>query len=71
MSRSYRKPWYKDRGMSTHAYWSSIRGNWKIELKKNIDNEDFNFTHEKSLINDYDYSDYCFNIAMYPKGYRK
>ncbi len=71
MSRSYRKPWYKDKGMTTHEYWKVIRSNWKIELSKNIYNEDYSRTHEKNIINDYDYSDYCYSIAEYPKGHRK
>lgn len=63
MSRSYKKPWYKDKAMSTHEYWSRIRSNWKIELQKNIYNEDYHHTHEKNLINDYDYSDYYYILA--------
>lgn len=70
MSRSYKKPWYNDVGISKGIYWKTIRRKWKVEIL-NAREEDFNFTHQKNIINDYDYSDYCFNIAMSPKGCRK
>jgi len=69
MSRSYKKPWYNDVGICKDIYWKTIRRKWKVEIKS-VREEDFNFTHQKNIINDYDYSDYCFNIAEY-NGHRK
>lgn len=71
MSRSYRKPWYNDVGISKDVYWKTIRRKWKVEIVNSTRDEDFEFTHQKNIINDYDYSDYCFNIAKDPKGSRK
>ena len=58
MSRSRKKPYYKDRGMSHGAYYRVARHNWNQELKINWDKEDLEFQNPKTMINDYTYSDY-------------
>ena len=58
MSRSYRKPYYKDKGLTTSEYWKPIRHNWKQHLKQNYLDPDLNFKSPKNIINDYTYCDY-------------
>ena len=60
MSRSYRKPYIKDNGLSTQEYWKPIRRTWKMFLNQNYMDPDINFPSPKSLINDWDYCDYIF-----------
>lgn len=62
MSRSKKKPYYKDHGLTTHEYWSVIRHEWKQKLNENYYKDDFYLRNPKSMINDWDYSDYCFFI---------
>ena len=79
MSRSYKKPWYNDVGICKDIYWKTIRRKWKVETSSFIKEgfnaygfeSDFNYTHQKNIINDYDYSDYYFNIAECRLGTRK
>lgn len=59
MSRSKRKPYVKDKGMSTQEYWGSIRRIWKQQINSiYFWDEDFNFKHPKEIHNDYDYCDW-------------
>lgn len=80
MSRSKRKPWYKDRGLSTHDYWSLIRHEWKQKIDyvfpkntpfglywETFDVDDFELRNPKEIQNDYDYSDYCFFVYYNPR----
>jgi hypothetical protein len=63
MSRSKRKPYVKDKGMSTQEYWGSIRRIWKQQINSiNFWDEDFNFKHPKEIHNDYDYCDWNWEI---------
>jgi len=62
MSRSIKKPYYKDNAMTTHEYWSPIRHEWKQKLKQNYYEDDFELRDSKSIINDYDYCDYSLFI---------
>lgn len=74
MSRSRKKPHFKDKGHMKDLYWKAIRREWKQDLNyKNIDvtflfAEDF--LHEiqlrkpKEIINDYDYRDWSFYIQL-------
>ena len=41
MSRSRKKPYYKDRGLTTHEYWSVIRHEWKQKTNENYYQDDF------------------------------
>ena len=58
MSRSKRKPWVKDKGLTTREYWKPIRSNWKQHLKQNYLDPDLVFESPKSYINDYTYCDW-------------
>jgi hypothetical protein len=58
MSKSKRKPYIKDRGLTTQEYWKPIRHNWKQHLKQNYLDPDLNFESPKTYINDYNYCDY-------------
>jgi len=58
MSRSKRKPYVKDKGLTTREYWKPIRHNWKQHLKQNYLDPDLVFKSPKSIINDYDYCDW-------------
>ena len=68
MSRSRRKPYYKDRGLTTHEYWSVIRHEWKQKINENYYQDDFYLRPPKSIISDWDYFDYWFYvyIKLYP-----
>jgi len=55
MSRSYKKPVYKDKGMKD-AYWKRVRSRQKNEIKSGVHPEDV--SNPKTIVNDYDYSDY-------------
>ena len=68
MSRSRKKPYYKDRGLTTHEYWSVVRHEWKQKLNENYYKDDFYLRNPKSMINDWDYSDYSFWIKADPNG---
>ena len=65
MSKSYKKPIIKDRPRNfkkSTIYWRTIRriNNNKIQSFKN-NLEELLLPKEKSIINDYDYSDYTFD----------
>lgn len=66
MSRSYRKPFVKDKPRNqkrTTLYWRSVRGFWKNEMRSSkFWDEDFNFTDRKVIYNQYNYCDYKFEI---------
>lgn len=66
MSRSRKKPIYKDRGLTTHEYWSVIRHEWKQKTNENYYKDDFYLRLPKSIKNDWDYSDYCFFVYADP-----
>lgn len=66
MSRSRKKPYYKDRGLTTHEYWSVIRHEWKQKTNENYYQDDFYLRNPKSIQNDYDYSDYWFYVQAHP-----
>lgn len=80
MSRSRKKPYYKDNCLSTHEYWSVIRHEWKQKLNEEFkmntpfglywetfDTDDkFELRNPKEIINDYDYCDYSFYV--YSRG---
>lgn len=74
MSRSKRKPYVKDKGISTEEYWRPIRREWKSKLNfKNVEvtflfEEDYlhdiDLRQPKEIINDYDYCDYWFYVEI-------
>ena len=56
MSRSYRKPFYKDKGVFSSIYWKRIRRGVKRWIKEGKDPNEI--PHRRTVINDYDYCDY-------------
>lgn len=64
MSRSRKKPYYKDKGFRHDDYWKVIRREWKQDLTANYYKDDFQLRSAKSVINDYDYSDYSFFVYV-------
>ena len=64
MSRSKREPIIKDRPRNhkkSTIYWRTIRSVWNNIIKSfKGDYEDFDLPNEKTIVNDYDYSDYKF-----------
>jgi len=62
MSRSKKKPYYKDKGYSTKEYWGPIRRHWNQHLHVHKLDEDLAFKNPKEIINDYDYCDYWFYV---------
>ena len=64
MSRSKKKPFVKDKGHLKRNYWKIVRSVHKQQLKKDWDDPDFVFKNPKSIINDYDYCDWWFEIYI-------
>lgn len=72
MSRSYKKNIYKDKGMAASIYWRTIRRKWRQQIRVG----DYELLHPRTIINDYDYSEYrldfrymrCFYDNVYRKG---
>jgi hypothetical protein len=76
MSRSRKKPYYKDNGIyNAHEYWSVIRHEWKQKINytfqgntpfvlywETFDVDDFELRDAKVIIDDYDYCDYTFYV---------
>jgi len=63
MSRSKRKPIIKDRPRNykkSTMYWRMVRRRQKIETNKIKTQDEIEITNPKSIVNDYDYSDYKF-----------
>lgn len=63
MSRSKRKDIIKDKPNNCKAstlYWRPIRRIWKVQVNKIHTQEDIVLSHQKQIINDYDYCDYIF-----------
>jgi len=65
MSKSTKIPIYKDVGHQKKTYWRTIRRIWKQFVKA-----DKELPHEKSLVNDYDYSDYKFDFREWDKEHQ-
>jgi hypothetical protein len=63
MSRSRKKPYVKDKGLTTREYWKPIRHNWKQHLKQNYLDPDLVFESPKSYINDYTYCDWWYIVT--------
>lgn len=68
MSRSRKKAIVKDNGISTSEYWKPIRRIWKQTINQFYKKERFGYwefddslPNPKSLIDDYNYSDYTFD----------
>jgi len=60
MSRSYKKnPIHKDSSWLKDKYWSIIRSRHKTELNSGVHPEDL--SNPKTIVNDYDYSDWHFH----------
>jgi hypothetical protein len=57
MSRSRKKPIYKDHGFRKDEYWKIIRREWSQTIK-GWRGEEIYLRHPKSIVNDWDYSDY-------------
>lgn len=67
MSRSYKKPIVKDKGVVTHKrYRRIIRRTQKCYIKNHlnamIDDEDAVIPNKQSIVSDYDYSDYTIDF---------
>jgi ribosomal protein L7/L12 len=61
MSKSFKKPIYKDNGSAKSTYHKVIRSSVNQalrEAKKLVEIEDLILPEAKELINDYDYRDY-------------
>lgn len=57
MSRSKKKPIYKDKGIGKRLYWRTIRRVQKLALKQGKD-----IPNKRAIINDYDYCDYIVGL---------
>jgi len=63
MSKSYRKAFVKDKPRNykrTGEYWRRVRRVQNQRLYQDLDDE--NIPSPKSIVNDYDYCDYVFNL---------
>lgn len=71
MSRSKRKPIIKDRPRNykkSTMYWRMVRRRQKIETNKIKTQDEIEITNPKSIVNDFQYSDYKFLTTPTPKG---
>lgn len=80
MGKSYRKPIIKDRPRNTKKsteYWRKVRRVTKQAVSKLESDEDFDvdIPNPKTIVNDYDYSDYKYisneDDEFYEKSLRK
>jgi hypothetical protein len=77
MSRSRKKPIAKDRPRNykkSTIYWRRVRRTISSvvnSMKKYVNPDDVLIPDEKTIMNDYDYSDYCFWFEKHWKGYEK
>jgi hypothetical protein len=62
MARSKKKPFIKDKGMSTQDYWTIVRSEWNQVLRSWDQESDLEFRNPKSIINDWSYSDYSWFV---------
>lgn len=69
MARSRKKPFYKDKGMSTQDYWTVIRGEWNQILRSWNQEDELEFRNQKTIINDWKYSDFSWFIYESRKSY--
>lgn len=60
MSRSVKRPIYKDKGIGKRFYHRTIRRVQKQAIRLGQDIPD-----KRTIINDYDYCDYIFNYEIY------
>ena len=79
MSRSKRKPYYKDNNMSTQEYWQRVRSNWNQQTKKlmrwvddldELDLKSGDYKDRASIVCDWDYCDWRMLIFKNGKGWR-
>tara|TARA_R110000868_G_scaffold203969_8_gene451965 strand:- start:3681 stop:3956 length:276 start_codon:yes stop_codon:yes gene_type:complete len=71
MSRSRKKyAIRKDRGISTHEYWSTIRQEWKRTVKVNWYDEDMHLRNPKEIRNDWDYCDWVYRTPKIKPAWR-
>lgn len=96
MSRSFKKPIIKDKGLTRGEYWQRVRSNWNqlvkkyrwtgfdysdssfeeeledrqyVDYLKNIAKDELIFENQRSIVNDYDKSDYKFILTKNDKNY--
>lgn len=67
MSRSYKKPIFKDKGVVTHKRYRRIirrvqNSYIRKHLKAMMDDDDAVIPNKKSIVSDYDYSDYIIDF---------
>ena len=60
MSKSIKRPIYKDKGHLKSIYWRIIRRHIRQKIKTMEDSTELELPNPKVIINDYDYCDYIF-----------
>lgn len=62
MSRSFKLPIYKDRGRYKKKYWKWVRSSINNVLRSQLCNDldNLELPNPKTIVNDWDYSDYSF-----------
>lgn len=78
MSRSRKKAIYKDKGFRKKDYWKTVRRVHKVIIQKHKSDfiydyhgdfgKEFNLPNPKSIVNDYDYCDYIYNMETITLG---
>jgi hypothetical protein len=69
MSKSYKKPWLKDK--VKFNYNKLIRSTTNQVVKKYLYQDEVEIPNPKTLVNDYDICDYRFQINKEDKNYSK
>lgn len=67
MSKSYKKPIYKDKGWAKDIYHKKLRVNVNQALReaaKSGDVEDLILPEAREVVNDYEYSDYTWDARF-------
>ena len=70
MSRSRKKPYFKEKASKKDLYWRIIRREWKQDLKLNYHKDDFHLRDPKTIIGDWDYYEHtCYMYEGMPSRY--
>lgn len=67
MSRSRKKPIWKDRGLRTEEYWRRVRRHQKNNMRSDRFAENERIDDKRSIVNDYDKCDYVSRFEHMPK----
>lgn len=71
MGKSFRKPIIKDKASGKKDYWRTVRKSTKQKIRTFDSEEVLEIPNPKTIVNDYNYSEYRFIISEDDKYYKK